>query len=670
MVGVLGSGFATSINKDDQKAVGTLTSPSFVIERDYIHFLLGAHEIHWLTDPHEFSKLQVELLIKNEVVRSIQPSRYHAMFWEGWNVSEYRDMEAKFRIVDKDKRKGSHIDVDHIFQSNLPVDRSPIKRTLNVQKPILNFPIKEGNPRYYLELMVDGKKVRDADVELSTGDEIDYWVFTDVSSWLGKELEIRSQAPPLIDTLALERLRLEDYIVDAEDLYREELRPQFHFSTKRGWVNDPNGLVYYDGEYHLFYQHNPYGWDHSRDDVNKHWGHAVSSDLVHWDELPDAIYPDHLGSIYSGSAVVDERNTTGLQTGEEKVIIALYTSAGGRTPWSRNKLFSQSLAYSNDRGRTFISYDLNPVQENIEYINRDPKAIWYEPTDNWVIVLHFDERAMGFFTSPDLKSWTFESEIELPNHLDMSDCPELFQLPINGDDTRKKWILYGGSGAYLIGNFDGKYFKAEEGPIQFNHGNAFYASQLFNNMPEGDPRKIQIAWGRVEMPNMPFNQQMLFPVELSLRSTRTGLRIFAKPVREIEAIHREKIEWQNTRLESGYRLVKNSSNGLYEINAEFEIERATSFGFRVNGLDVVYDSKAGEVVCGNYRAQLEPKNNTIQMRLLIDKTTLEIFVNDGEVYMPMRMVSKKTNNDISILARGAKAKVSFLNLIELASIWN
>ena len=164
--------------------------------------------------------------------------------------------------------------------------------------------------------------------------------------------------------------------VKSADLYREALRPQFHFSSKRGWINDTNGPVYYDGEYHLYYQHNPFGWDHSRNDCNKTWGHAVSTDLVHWTELPGVVHPDHLGPIYSGSAVVDEHNTTDFQTGKEKPIVAVYTSAGGRSPWSEGESFSQSIAYSNDRGRTFTAYKGNPVQPNIEYINRDPRAIW------------------------------------------------------------------------------------------------------------------------------------------------------------------------------------------------------------------------------------------------------------------------------------------------------
>jgi sucrose-6-phosphate hydrolase SacC (GH32 family) len=279
-----------------------------------------------------------------------------------------------------------------------------------------------------------------------TANDIDYWVVADLSQWQGQQIQIRTRQYSGHNPSLLDRITFADDILDSDDLYDEPLRSQFHFTTKRGWINDPNGLVYYDGEYHLFYQHNPYGWDHSRNDYNKTWGHAISTDLVHWTEQPGAIHPDHLGPIYSGSSVVDHHNTTGFQTGGEKPILCIYTSAGGRSPWSKGNKFAQSIAYSNDRGRTFHTYEGNPVQPNLDYINRDPKAVWHEPSAQWVIVLHFDERAMAFFTSSDLKTWELQSELESEI---LVDCPELFELPVDGNKQNKKWVLYGGSGHYL-----------------------------------------------------------------------------------------------------------------------------------------------------------------------------------------------------------------------------
>ena len=184
-------------------------------------------------------------------------------------------------------------------------------------------------------------------------------------------------------------------------LYQESLRPQFHFTSRTNWLNDPNGLVFYKGEYHLFFQHNPLGINWG----NMTWGHAVSSDLLHWRQLDDAIAPDRLGTIFSGSAVIDWNNTAGLQTGTEKPLIAIFTSAGGTSTESNKQPFTQSIAASNDRGRTFRKYDHNPVLGHIIGGNRDPKVIWHAASKKWVMALYLDGDQYALFSSTDLKNW-------------------------------------------------------------------------------------------------------------------------------------------------------------------------------------------------------------------------------------------------------------------------
>lgn len=670
MVGALGSGFAAS-----RGGTGALTSPPFKIERDAIHFLFGTAESGV---DGSAGDLAFQLLVNDEVVRTTVPSsrssKFHAMFWEAWDVTEFKGEAGRFRIVDNSS--WASISVDHIVQSDIPAERPPLERTIAVTKPVLNFPLKTGAVRHYIELVVDGKQVRAMDVELAT-DDIDYWVVTDLSPWLGKEVLIRTRLHPLGNPHILDRISVEDGIRDADDLYREALRPQFHFSSKRGWINDPNGLVYYDGEYHLYYQHNPYGWDHSRNDYNKTWGHAISTDLVHWTELPGVIHPDHLGTIYSGSAVVDEHNTTGFQTGKEKAIVAVYTSAGKRSPWSEGKPFSQSIAYSNDRGRTFTPYEGNPVQPNIKYINRDPKALWHEPTNQWVIV-HQVGRAMAFFTSKDLKSWEFQSELETRS---FSDCPELFQLPVDGDERNKKWILYGGNGAYFVGDFDGKKYTPETQAIRYSYGNCFYASQTFSNMPEEDGRRIQMAWGTVPMQDMPFNQQMMFPVELTLRTTDEGLRMFPYPVEEIEKIYGKEHIWIDTQLKPGQNILSNVEGELFDIDAEFEIGEADEFGFVLNGVPVVYNVDDNElspgvvpVAPGRGRgrptAELKPVEGKIRLRILVDRVSIEIFANGGRLYMPVRAIPKGDEKGLEVFTKGGNIKIGSLKVRELKSIWN
>ena len=316
-------------------------------------------------------------------------------------------------------------------------------RELVLQSKYLNLPVKNGVAKRRMSLAIDGRIVREFEIELAEG-EPDFWVFLDVSMFRGKTASLRVTSSGQ-DSGALRAIVPSDTIQGAEDLYREKHRPQFHFSSRRGWNNDSNGLVFYQGEYHLYYQHNPYGWNWG----NMHWGHAVSTDLVHWQELPIALYPQKFGDwCFSGSAVVDADNTAGFKTGREDVIVAAYTSTGR----------GECIAYSNDRGRTFTDYPGNPV---VKHKGRDPKVIWYTPGRHWVMAV-YDERdksrGIAFYTSPNLKDWQFRSRID-----GFYECPELFELPVDGDRNNKRWIVHAGDGNYVVGRFDGKTFTAESG---------------------------------------------------------------------------------------------------------------------------------------------------------------------------------------------------------------
>jgi len=526
-----------------------------------------------------------------------------------------------------------------------------MNREFRIEKQYLNFPVKQGTEGSLIHLIIDGKIVREFEVSLAIGDP-DFWVFLDVSEFKGKKRTVQIKK----ENEAFDKIYQADSYPGEENIYKERLRPQFHFSTRRGWNNDPNGLVYHDGEYHLFYQHNPFGWIYGPD-ANKAWGHAISKDLIHWKELPDAIHPDNLGGIYSGSAVVDKLNTTGFQSGDNKPIVCIYTSAGGKTPWSKDKPFTQSIAYSNDKGRTFTKYKGNPVQDIIEPFNRDPKVIWHEPSNQWVIVLYLEESVMGFFTSKDLKSWELQSKYGREN---LQECPELFQLAIDGNQQNKKWILYAGNGRYDIGQFDGKKFIPETKEIEFSYGNCFYASQTFNNVPEEDGRRIQMAWGINPMPGMPFNQQMLFPVELTLRTTEDGLRMFAQPIDEIKKIYGKNWIYQEKVIEEGHHSImeENVDYGLYDISVEFEIGSAERFGLLIKNIQITYDINEQKLYCQERYAPLKPMDGKIKLRILVDRTTLEIFANDGQIYMPVRTSIKISDFSENLSKWGTDLNIS------------
>ena len=503
--------------------------------------------------------------------------------------------------------------------------------------------MKTDGPKTRMKISSGGQVIRDFDIELS--ETPDLWVFVDLNLFAGKQISVSVDS--LLETSnAMDMLELGETIKDADQLYQEPLRPQFHFSTKRGWNNDPNGLVYHNGEYHLFYQHNPYGWKWG----NMHWGHAISPDLVHWEQQPIALYPKAYGDwAYSCGALVDEDNTSGFKNGKEDVLVAFYTSTGR----------GECVVYSNDRGRSWTEYEGNPV---ITHQGRDPKVIWHEMSRKWVMAVyqeHEEGKYIAFYSSPNLKDWNFESRIE-----GFYECPEIFEASVNLDPTNPKWVLYGADGDYLLGSFDGKTFTPDGDKIKGNYGNCFYASQMYSNVPKYDQRHIQVAWGKIDMPNMPFNQQMLFPTELRLKKTADGPRLHTTPVREIARLY------ESTETKEGIAASGNIASGeLLDIEATIDVSQAQKVTFNVRGTPVTLDIAGDELSCLDKVAPLTAdKNGHVQLRLLVDRTTIEIYANNGRIYMPMGVLLDANNKDVSVLTAGS-AKFQRLDVRNLKSIW-
>jgi len=442
----------------------------------------------------------------------------------------------------------------------------------------------------------------------------------------------------------------------SETLYNEKYRPQFHFTAKTGWLNDPNGLLYYEGEYHLFFQHNPTGTDWG----NMHWGHAVSTDLVHWQQLPNAICPDELGTIFSGSGAVDEHNTTGFQTGTEKALVAAFTYAG--------EPFTQGIAYSIDRGRTWTKYPGNPVLPNqTGGSDRDPRILWHAPTEKWVMVLYLDqpEKRLGFFTSPDLKQWTKTSEVP-----DFFECPDLFELPVDGDPKNTRWILLGADGHYLIGTFDGVAFRSESGKHPADYGPNFYASQTFSNIPKADGRRIQIAWmNGGQYPDMPFNQQMGFPCELTLRTLPEGVRMCRSPVREIESLRTGEFALKGQTLKPGENPLADVSGELLDIRMTVRPEGAAEVGLRLHGQTITYAVADGAIAYLDRTAPLPAVDGRVRLRVLVDRTSLEVFGNDGQVSASFCVLPDAPGPSPELFARGGDALIEELSVHTLRSAW-
>ena len=535
-----------------------------------------------------------------------------------------------------------------------------LKREITIAHRYLNLPVKTGERVRRMSLTAGGSKIHDFGIELA-GHQPDFWTFIDVSELVGKTVLLAVDQPSKSDPAVLDLITQDDRIRDSDDLYREKYRPRFHFTSRRGWNNDPNGLVFHGGEYHLFYQHNPYGWNWG----NMHWGHAVSRDLVHWRELGDAIRPDKLGTVFSGSAVVDEGNTAGFHTGDGKSIVCLYTSAGDQV--EPRVPFTQSLAFSTDNGRTFTKFGGNPVVDHIVDANRDPKVIWHEPTKTWIMALYLTKNDFTLLSSPDLKTWTRLSDVQIPG---ASECPDIFELPVDGDPQKTKWVFWAADGSYLVGSFDGKAFTAESEVLKSYAGGTAYAAQTYSGIPKSDGRRIQIPWLRCAMTGMPFNQEMGFPVELTLRTTKDGIRLHSEPVEEIKGIYGREWSLKSPRTDPGHDPLGGIEGDSFDILAEIAIGGATEAGIAVHGIQVVYDAGKRLLTCAGHSAPLEPEHGRIRLRILVDRASIEIFGNGGRLYMPIGILLPEKGRSLELFTRNGSAVVETLTVREVKPIWD
>ena len=540
------------------------------------------------------------------------------------------------------------------------------KREFKIEKRYLNIPIKNGAPKRAVTALVDGRVAVKNNIELANS-EPDWWAPMEVSEWRGKTITLRVDRLPN-DSRALSSIEQGDLIKDAKNLYHEPLRGQFHFSPMHGWNNDPNGLVFYKGEYHLFFQHNPYGWGSG----NKHWGHAVSRDIVHWQELGDALAPDELGQMYSGSAVVDWKNTSGLGQPGHPAQALIYTASGRSTV--------QCLASSTD-GRNYTKFGGNPVMNQITKGNRDPKVFWHEPTKKWVMCLYVEmpgqngkadekgrpakEHAIHFLSSPNLKDWTMMSQTE-----GFFECPDLFELPMDGDATKKKWVLVAASSEYMVGTFDGTKFTPETEKLPGYRGVSLYAAQTFNDIPADDGRRIQIGWFRTETKGMPFNQSMSLSLELKLISTSDGPRLTWAPVKELAGLRAKTHNVGSATLKTGSaNLLASVKAELVEMRAEFEPSNESEVVFNVRGATIAYDARTLELVVNGHRAPAPLRDGRQRLTIYCDRTGLEIFASDGLTYVPMPFIPNADDQVLSVQVQGCSAKFNSLEVHELKSAW-
>jgi len=552
----LGPAVASSEMEGDGPT-GTLTSPAFRIERDYISFLIGGgnYEHHAC----------LNLLVGGKVVRSATGWNSDRLVPGSWDVRSWMGKQAQIQLVDEASGSWGHINVDDIVQTDHP-----------------------------------------------------------------RRLPLNSQP-----------------------LYQEMHRPQFHFTARQwvmdrlnpgmrqeGWLNDLNGLIFYEGEYHLFAQR----W-------NKCWIHAVSKDLVHWNELEPAFWEEQLDSgVQSGTCVVDYANTSRLGASTNNPPLVAF--------WSRNDNRSQCISYSLDHGRTWKHYERNPVLVQPE---RDPKVFWHAPTARWVMFLYGErngERFYHIFTSTNLLSWRDENRPIRNSY----ECPDFFQLPLDGDRSRMKWVLVRGDGKYSIGEFNGVEFTEETPQFDSDGGPNFYATQTWENTSNG--RRVQVAWMRGgTYPDMPFNQQITFPRELTLRTTPEGPRLFRQPIQELETLHDDVQTWTNRVLKPGQTLPVVPAGDLFRVQAALTLDAGATLTMNVRGTRLTFTPQT--IACGAKPVALTTALRDLEV--LVDRSSVETFANEGEASMSKCFLASESG--LSFRASGGRATIHHLKLVYLKSAW-
>ena len=492
------------------------------------------------------------------------------------------------------------------------------------------------------------------------------------------------------------------------DLYRETWRPRVHFSAKRGWINDPNGLVWYRGVWHLFFQYNPVGCEWG----NMHWGHATSTDLIRWEEQDTALFPDADGTMFSGSALVDTENRLALNTSEHEAILLFYTCAGDTSVLSKDKPFTQCLAVSLDGGSTFFKHSRNPLIPQMCAGNRDPKII-RSPAGGYVMALYFEKNTYTLLHSENLLDWSQRQTLELP---DDTECPDfyplfakqiedllvhpsgrirVYPLPVrlpapfatapqasdNLDATPSLWILSGAADRYLIGSFDGNTFTPQGLPGRLHWGTHAYAAQSWSDVPSVDGRRIRISWNTSDLPGTSFNRCMTIPCEMSLQHVAGHLKLCAWPIREIETL------WRNPRMVPEYPIHPDTplwlplSHVAQDLCCTLSWEPQTTalvlalFGATLR-IDVEKQSISllGTISTGNpmvpFDAILPTGAQRLSLRIIADLTGLEIYLEGGAGWISQGHCADPNLARLTIATMGGSAQISQLKISELAGIWD
>ena len=445
--------------------------------------------------------------------------------------------------------------------------------------------------------------------------------------------------------------------------FDEPYRAQFHFTPEANSQKQAESLLYFEEEYHLFFQQYPLG----NDSTEMTWGHAVSRDLLYWEQLDEIIPEKENCEEWSGTAVVDNNDVSGLKDGELGTILFFYIGDE----------CDMQMVFSNDKGRSWSKYD-GSLNISVENGACEPSVFWYEPSQKYIMMLcqnteeNEDDQGISFFSSEDLLNWQFESQFPGEFY-----SPELVEMPVDRRSDEKRWVLINGDGDYYIGDFDGEKYTAETGMLRNEYGINYYSTQVFDNS-QNDGNIVQISWLRGgSYPDMPFTGQMTFPTNLSLYTDIEGIRLKREPIAEIDLLHEKGLIIENKTQFPGLNenLMKKAKGDCLHIIGTFDPKTANNFGFVVrnskkrDGAEIYYDATKNILNCLGNQAVLVPEDGKIKLEILIDRTSIEIFGNDGRVVMSLCYSTIPNADDIIFFNNGGEVLVEKLEVFPMKSVY-
>ena len=487
---------------------------------------------------------------------------------------------------------------------------------ITIEKKYLTFPIntQTSNKKVTFKNSA-GELVFDLDCKLDNISP-NFTAYVDVTRFKGMTLEIAADPE-----MKLNIGETDEFVSD--EVYKDDLRPRIHFTVKNGWNNDPNGLIKMNGVYHMFYQYNPC----SAEWGNMHWGHATSTDLIHWEETDIALYPDEFGTMYSGSAIEDKNGIAPVGTAGKSKMLLYYTAAANNL-MSKGKKHTQRLAYSEDGGKTFVKYNDAPMVDFIEGGNRDPKVIWVDELNAYVMIIYLDGNRFAMFRSTDLVTWEKFQDIVLPSD---RECPDLF--PLTTDEGEKVWIIIAASDFYIVGKFVGGKFIEINKEKRLNHNRVNYAAQTYSGIDDG--RVIRTYCQRAAAPSPTVTQQMSIPTELSVKREINGYHLFALPVSEFELLRDNTVTHTDLTVSAPFCESFDECKPL-DITVKAEYKEGEFLDLNVFGANIRMDMKNNCVAFLKEKMPLSMKKNTVDLRVIVDRCTIELFADGGRYLLAVQ----------------------------------